>query len=186
MAKPRNAKLKKKMKRSFGRKPRQAAEQRASESSPPGVPAPAAEQADDTAQASEPNIAVPRNPPAPTFAWEPLQIKGGEIRVNTKLSRIDAHCRGCGHGAGCKMDRTGAKGPLGLSLLWLKWGKNCASKEEHEALQSGLAVADFQAQRDELRHAWKASAASQAGVYQAALDIEMEKRGDISEPPAIL
>ena len=113
--------------------------------------------------------------------WKVLKIKGGALRFNAKLQRLDAHCGQ--HGPTCKADRTLRKGPIGFLARWLD--HTCETKQEHSDMKALISSAAWLPQRTAPRDAFKAACAEHKGFFDEVLQCERDARGSNDEPYSI-
>ena len=122
-------------------------------------------------------------PPSSGGGWEVAEyLPHGWLRFNASLGRIDAHC--AVH-AKCKMDRSAAKGTLGLSLAWLQRGADRPCRDLHTLDKIACSVEAAQSEREAARDAFTATAATDK-VAEVVIRLEERcRRGDRSEPAKI-
>ena len=108
-------------------------------------------------------------------------VKGGYLRFNRTLRRLDAHCTQAHcKPSGCKMDRSIAKGVVGLQLAWL--AHETTYKEMHD-VQKGIISSEAELElRTKARAEFSLLASTHGGLPKEILDFEKEIRGSNDEP----
>ena len=107
---------------------------------------------------------------------------GGWLRYNATIGRLDAHC--AAH-AGCKMDRTLRKGPVGLLCAWLAVAADVPDRAAHSVMKWGLSQREALPQRLQARNDFVQLRVEQASTYGAILDLELALRESADEPASI-
>ena len=117
--------------------------------------------------------------------WRVIKVPNGYVRWSAKLARLDAHCRvHTDQKKECKMDRTLARGGVGLSWLWMKHAASVdyfGHQLQKEQFSSVEARDDRAAERKRI-----VDAASSDEELAALLTAEREARGgEVHEPDII-
>ena len=154
---------------------------------PPPVPVPDARE-NRPASSSANTRAAPR-PPQERQGWRRLNVPtGGWLLHSESLGRLDAHCPA--H-AGCRMNSTLRKGPLGLCLAWLGDASvhTPEDKEGHDVAKEVLSSAASFKIRREARARFESYAAGglpDSDRFLAVMRQEADIRNAVSDEPAFL
>lgn len=145
----------------------------------PPAPQAAAVGAAEAPAASAPPAAV--RAPRAVGGWLVLEVPGGWLRYNKDLGRLDSHCR---WHAGCKMDRTLKRAPVGLCMSWLS--KDVGDKGQHDELKVHLSMPAAREDRMQGRAMFASLADRHGGVFRDVLELEQHLRGGATDEPESL
>ena len=121
-------------------------------------------------------------PPLAVGDWRVVAVRGGWLRYNATLGRLDAHC--AAH-AGCKMDRALRKGLVGLLCAWLAAAADAPHRAAHSDMKWTLSQREALPQRLQGRNDFVQLRVEHAGAYGAILDQELALRESADEPASI-